>query len=142
MTGPSDRRQFPFRFAGFYRGPALVFGVTPASAKVVLDEDRLRVRFGPWRVETDLANVAAAHRTGPYSRVKTVGPAHLSLSDQGLTFATNAEAGVCIEFLEPVRGIEPLGLIRHPGLTVTVADCSGLIAALPWGDSDPGSRHP
>jgi len=37
---------------------------------------------------------------------------------------------VCLEFHEPVTGIDPLGLIRHPGLTVTVADPEGLAAAL------------
>jgi hypothetical protein len=60
----------------------------------------------------------------------TIGPAHLSFTDRGLTMATNGDRGVCIRFREPVAGIEPTGRIRHPGLTVTVADCDGLLARL------------
>jgi hypothetical protein len=48
---------------------------------------------------------------------------------------------VCLTFRDPVRGIDPIGLIRHPGLTVTVDDVDGLIEALrsegtPRGDLD------
>jgi hypothetical protein len=64
--------------------------------------------------------------TGPYSLIKTIGPAHLSFADRGLTFATNSERGLCIRFATPVRGLDPLGLVRHPAVTVTVADCDGL----------------
>ena len=42
---------------------------------------RFVARFGPWAVETPLANVARAEITGPYSTPKTVGPAHVSLAD-------------------------------------------------------------
>jgi len=37
---------------------------------------------------------------------------------------------VCICFREPVTGLDPTGRLRHPGLTVTVADVDGLVAAL------------
>jgi hypothetical protein len=33
-------------------------------------------------------------------------------------------------FREPVPGIDPVGKVRHPGLTLTVADCDGLVDAL------------
>lgn len=78
-------------------------------------------------------NISEVSLTGPYMFLKTAGPAHLSLSDRGITFASNSRQGVCIAFAEPVGGIEPLGVIKHPNLTVTVADCAGLLAAL--GDS-------
>lgn len=61
--------------------------------------------------------------TGPYRFVKTAGPAHLSLTDRGLTFATNGDRGVCLAMVEPVRGIDLFGLLPHPNLTLTVADC-------------------
>jgi hypothetical protein len=123
-------RRYGFRFAAPYRPAALVFGVTPRTASVVVGRGRLRVRFGPWLVQTPLSNVVSAAITGPYSFLKTAGPAHLSLADRGLTMATNGEAGVCIELAQPVTGIDPLGAIRHPALTVTVADCEGLVSAL------------
>lgn len=123
---PSDLTTYPFRFDGRYRLLGLPFGVTPPRAMVRLGAGWLLVRFGPWVVETPLANVTGAELTGPYRLVKTAGPAHLSLADQGLTFATNPDRGVCIRFGEPVAGIDVLGVLRHPALTVTVADVEGL----------------
>jgi hypothetical protein len=54
----------------------------------------------------------------------------LAVTDRGLTFATNGERGVLISFHEPVPGLEPTGLLRHPELTVTVADIDGLVERL------------
>ena len=121
---------FPFEFEPGYRLAARPFGVTAASAVVELTETDLAVRFGPWHVRTPLSNVVAASITGPYRFVKTAGPAHLSFSDRGLTFATNGRRGVFIEFAQPIQGIEPFGLLKHPNLTVTVTDVAGLVAAL------------
>ena len=86
-----------------------------------LDAAGLRVRFGPWLVETPLSNLAGAEATGPY-RVLRVFGVRLSLVDRGLTFGTTTRGGVCLRFREPVRGIDPWGRIRHPGLTVTVSE--------------------
>jgi hypothetical protein len=121
---------FDFRFTPAYRAAAAAFGVTPASAGVTVGDGRLAVRFGPWRLSTELDNVAGTEETGPYSWWKTIGPAHLSLADRGLTCATNPERGLCIRFARPVPGIEPTGRLLHPAVTVTVADPAGLAAAL------------
>ena len=122
--------RFPFSFAPAYRLPALVFGITPLTTYVEVDDASLRVRFGPWSLRTPLGNVAGVDLTGDYAFVKTAGPPHLSLSDRGVTFATNGDRGVCVRFHEPVRGIDPTGRIVHPGATVTVADPDGLAALL------------
>ncbi|MBV9729608.1 MAG: hypothetical protein JO309_09440 [Pseudonocardiales bacterium] len=121
---------FPFRFAAAYRLPGLLFGVTSATAGVWIDDAVLRIRFGPWRVRTPLTNVTSTVPTGPYSLIKTMGPAHLSFADRGLTCVTNSERGLCIRFAMPVRGLDPFGLVRHPAVTVTVADCDGLAKTL------------
>lgn len=121
---------FPFRFAAAYQLPGLLFGVTSATAGVWIDDTVLRIRFGPWRVRTPLTNVISTVHTGPYSLIKTIGPAHLSFADRGLTCATNSERGLCIRFATPVRGLDPFGLVRHPAVTVTVADCDGLATML------------
>ena len=81
-------------------------------------------------METNISNVRAAVVTGGYFVAKTAGPAHVSFRDRGLTFATNDARGVCITFDEPVTGIDAAGIIRHPALTVTVADPERLVAAL------------
>ena len=97
-----------------------------AGSGLELDADGLRVRFGPWLVTTPLANIAGAEVSAPFSPLRALG-VRLSLADRGLTFGTTTEGGVCLRFREPVRGIDPWGLIRHPGLTVTVCE-PGLVA--------------
>ena len=121
---------FDFSFDLLHRAFGLPLGITPRTAQVQVDGDRLVARFGLWRVSTPLTNVEGTETGGPYSPFKTVGPAHLSVADRGLTFATNSSRGLCIRFREPVPGIEPTGRLRHPGLTVTVADVEGLAAVL------------
>lgn len=63
-------RFFPFRFATIYRLPALLFGVTSATAGVWVDEAALRIRFGPWRLQTPLTNVVSTTQTGPFTLFK------------------------------------------------------------------------
>jgi hypothetical protein len=123
-------QEFPFRFERAYRLAALPFGVTPHNAMITLSDSRLRVRFGPWHVSTRLENITKVSITGPYAVIKTAGPARLTLSDRGLTFATNRERGVFLEFAAPIPGIAPTGRLRHPNLTVTAADCDALARAL------------
>lgn len=121
---------FPFRFDRAHRIPALPFGITPVTTWVRVGDRELTVRFGPWCVRTERANVAGTAVTGPFWTWRTAGPARVSLADGGLTCATNGERGLCVRFVEPVPGIEPLGLLRHPAVTVTVADCDRLAALL------------
>lgn len=125
-----DSARFPFRFAPSYRRLARLFGVTPERAWVDVGAEELTARFGPWRVKTPLRNIASVEVTGPYSFLKTAGPARLSITDRGLTFATNRDRGACISFHSPVKGIDRRGRIRHPELTVTVLDVDGLLKEL------------
>jgi hypothetical protein len=128
--------RFPFRFDPTYRRLARLFGVTPARAWVDLGEEELEARYGPWRLRTPTSNIAAAELTGPYAFFKTAGPARLGITDRGLTFASNGDRGVCINFHSPVPGI---GRIRHPELTVTVLDVDALMKALTA--RDPGGER-
>ena len=121
---------FDFDFDPKYQAMALLFGVTPARTGVEVENGRFVARYGYWRLETGLSNIVGTEVSGPYRVWTTIGPAHLSLADRGLTFASNRRRGVCITFKEPVPGLEPTGRLRHPGLTVTVADVDGLVRAL------------
>jgi hypothetical protein len=133
LPAPAFHR-FGFRFDWRYRVAAMPFGVTPGRTFVEVDERSdvpvLRAQFGLWHLETPLTNVADYEPSGPYALPKTIGPAHISLRDRGLTFASNSSAGLCISFREPVPAAEPFGVLRHPALTVTVDDVEGLAAAL------------
>jgi hypothetical protein len=126
----SDTKRFGFAFAPAYRLFAGAFGIGPATAWVDVGDRTLDARFGPWRVSTPLANISDVAVTGPYAFWKTAGPARLAITDRGLTFATNCDRGVLISFSSPVRGLDPLGVLRHPELTVTVADVDELAALL------------
>jgi hypothetical protein len=128
--------RFSFRFDPAYRRLARPFGVTPERAWVELREGRFEARFGRWRVCTPVSNIAAAEVTGPYSFLKTAGPARLAVTDRGLTFASNRERGVCITFHSPVPGIDLRGRIHHLELTVTVLDIDGLMSALTRDDPE------
>ena len=129
----TSAQHFDFAFADSYRWPARIFGVTPRTTGVLLQDGDLRVRFGPWSLRTAVGNIASAEHSGGFSFIKTAGPAHLSLADRGVTFATNGDRALCLRFHSPVKGIDPSGLIKHPGATLTVADPEALAEALGLG---------
>lgn len=110
------RRDEPFATA------SRLFGVTEDTGYVEIKDDQLEIRFGGWHLETPLRNVIRAEVTGPFHWWKVIGPPHLSLRDRGITFATSAGPALCVRFREPVAAIDPRGLIRHPGATVSVED--------------------
>jgi hypothetical protein len=121
--------QFEMAFDARFRLPLAALGVTPATAHVTVTADRLVACFGPWTCRTTPANVRTVGVTGPYRWYRVIGP-RLSLADHGLTFGTSAARGVCLLLREPVPGIDPLGVIRHPALTVTVADPEGFVTTV------------
>ncbi|MFA1541867.1 hypothetical protein [Actinomadura monticuli] len=120
-TSESTAERFEFAFDPRLARPLALLGIRPDTCHLTLSPSGLEARYGPWRVRTPLDNVAGAETSGPYSVWKAIG-ARVSLADRGLTFGTNARRGVCVRFHRPVRGIEPTGVLRHPGLTLTVAD--------------------
>lgn len=110
-----DKRLFPFW---------LPFGVRPGKDGVTItDAGTLLVTYGFLKLETPLTNISGAHVTRNY-RWWTAAGARTSLADDGLTFGTNRDAGVCIHFREPVPS--PLRRKGNSALTVTVADVSRL----------------
>lgn len=127
-AGARDVEQFSMAFDARFRLPLAAFGVTPETAHVTLAPDRLVACFGPWTCHTIPANVRDVTVTGPYRWYRAIG-ARLSLVDRGLTFGSSTGRGVCLLFREPVPGLDPLGLLRHPGLTLTVTEPERFAAA-------------
>lgn len=119
-----------FAFTAAYRAVAVPFLVSPRTSWIDVSDGALRVRFGPWRAETLVRNISSVQKTGGYSFVKTAGPAHLSLADKGVTFATNGRRGVCLQFADRVRVDAPVGHLSCPGLTVTPEDPDGFVRDL------------
>jgi hypothetical protein len=117
-----------------YAPVLLLCGFRASRDAVRVGNDLLRVTFGWFHLETPLSNVDGAHITRHY-RWWTAPGARLSRVDDGLTFGTNHEAGVCVHFRETV----PSSLRKrgHAALTVTVEDLQGLVDAL--GGAESGS---
>ena len=121
--------------------PLLVpFGLRGSKNGVTLtDEGSLSATFGFFKIKTPLANVTEAHITRNY-RWWTAFGVRGSMVDDGLSFGTNHNAGVCIHFAEKVPS--PLRRSGHSALTVTVADLEGLTNALAAGDGEASSASP
>jgi hypothetical protein len=122
--------RFDFRFEPVMQALALPFGVRPSNAFVEVDVEEVHIAFGPWHMRFPRADVGDVTETTGYWLPKVAGPPHLSFKDRGITFATNRERGLCMQLSTPHPGIGPLGLLKHPGATVTVADIGGLTHAI------------
>ncbi len=118
----------PFAFERPLDTWARRFAIVPTRSYVRVDDHGFEAVYGPWRVATAWSNVASVERTGPYRSWKVAGPAHLSWSDRGITMAATTVGGACVRFHEPVPGIDPLGVIRHPAATLGVADIDGFVS--------------
>ncbi|MEV0387072.1 hypothetical protein [Nonomuraea sp. NPDC050643] len=129
MSHYGETEQYAFVFDDRYRRLLGVLGIRPRTCLLTVTPQVLRVRFGPWFVVTPRGNVAGAELSGPYAPLKAVG-VRMSLADRGLTFGTSTEQGVCIRFHRPVRGSDPVGLLAHPALTVTVENPARLVERL------------
>ena len=115
-------RRFDFAWDPRAQRASRLFGITPARCWVDVDTETLDANFGRWRLTTPVANVAAVEVTGPYRLFKVIGPPRLGITDLGITFGTNGRRGVMLTFHEKVAAIEPFGVMRHPELTVTLAE--------------------
>ena len=103
------------------------FGLRPWHDGVAVGEEGFEARFGFVRLSTTMANISDAHVTRGY-RWWTAAGVRLSGADDGLTFGTNARAGVCIHFHAKVPTI--MRRSGHSALTVTVTDVDGLVRRL------------
>ena len=119
---------FPFRFDRRFAAFWVPFGARPGRDGVTLTGDgRFRATFGYLKVDTGIDNVAGGHVTEDYRWYTSVG-ARVSFADDGLTFGTNPDRGVCVHFRQRIPRV--LGFRPHSALTVTVEDCDGLVAAI------------
>jgi hypothetical protein len=126
---PLSVDRFEFAFDPRFRVPLRLLGVHPGSCHVVVDDERFQARYGPWKLVTPIDNVADVTVSGGYRWFRVIGPRG-SIKDRGATFGTNAWAGTCVSFREPVGALLGEGRFEHPGLTVTVADPDALADAV------------
>jgi hypothetical protein len=118
-----------------YLPVVLPFLLRPARDGVTLtDESELVATFGFFKIATPRSNISGAHITRHY-RWWTACGVRMSRVDDGLTFGTNHDGGVCIHFAQRVPS--PLRRSGHSALTVTVADLEGLTTALGGDEEEP-----
>ncbi len=121
-------RSFPYRFDNRFKALWWPIGARADRDGVTLtDEDTFIATFGRFRLETPLENISGAHITRDYRWWTAIGT-RLSFADDGLTFGTTTDHGVCVHFGERVKRV--LGRKDHSAITVTVDDASGLVRAL------------
>ncbi len=124
-------RHFRYAIDKRYLPVLLPFLLRPSRDGVILTDDDFVATFGLVKITTPRTNITGAHITRHY-RWWTACGVRMSRADDGLTFGTNRDAGVCVHFAEKVRS--PLRRAGHSALTVTVADLAELQAAL--GDAE------
>lgn len=118
---------FPYRIDDRWSRMARVFGVRPDVDGVTVDDDTFVATYGRKRVEVPRAGIDGAHITRDYTWYKAIGT-RLSFADDGLTFGTCTEGGVCVHFSPKIPKV--IGFRDHSALTVTVEDLEGLVAEL------------
>ena len=125
------RRYFPYAVDLRYLPVLVPFLLRPSKDGVTLtDTGEFVATFGLFKLATPVANVVDAHVTRHYRWWTSCG-VRMSRRDDGLTFGTNHDAGVCVHFAQKVPS--PLRRSGHSALTVTVADLEGLAQALGGG---------
>ena len=120
-------RFFPYAVDYRFAPVLLPLGIRPHKDGVTVSDDEVVATLGLFKVATPRANVDGAHVTRHYRWWTAVG-VRASFSDDGLTFGTNRDAGVCIHFKEKVPSL--MRRSGHSALTVTVRDLDGLVEAL------------
>jgi hypothetical protein len=120
-------QHFGYAIDRWYLPVLLPFGFKRDRDGVTLTDDAFEATFGFFRVTTARGNITEAHITRDY-RWWTAFGVRGSMADDGLSFGTNHEAGVCIHFAEKVPS--RLSKSGHSALTVTVEDLEGLTRAL------------
>jgi hypothetical protein len=128
-------RQFRYAIDNRYLPLILPFGLRRKRDGVTLGGDGSFVAtFGFFSVATSLDNITGAHVTRNY-RWWTAFGVRASMADDGLSFGTNHQAGVCVHFAAKVPS--RLSKSGHSALTVTVEDLEGLTAALGGDTGEP-----
>ena len=121
-------QHFAYAIDNRYLPLLLPFGLRRAKDGVTLTGDGSFVAtFGFFKLATPLANISGAHITRNYRWWTAFGVRGPHVDD-GLSFGTNHDGGVCIHFTEKVPSL--LRRSGHSALTVTVADLEGLTTAL------------
>ena len=129
-------RTFPYRLDNRWFALFKVLGVSEGDGVELTAADGFVATYGRLRIVTPLDNIVTTEVTGPHRWWTAVG-VRLSMADDGITFGTNHDRGLCIEFAERIPRV--MGLRKHSSLWVSVADPEGLAGAIEAARKTPGN---
>ena len=121
-------QRFPIRIGARSRTFLRLWTATAESAYVDLDDGpdaAIDVRFGRFRFQTPVANMASWRIAGPFRWITAIG-VRRSVRHADVSFAGSPHGGVRIDFKQPVKW----GFMRVPAIYVGVDDLEGLAAEL------------
>lgn len=140
-TVPGMGERFDYRFDRRWAGLFATLRVKGSDGVEITDDGRLLATYGWAKIDTPVTNVDHTEISGPHRWWTAVG-LRLSFADDGITFGTNSERGLCIGFVERVPKV--IGWRPHSALWVSVTDPEGLAAAIESAGGGPlrGPDHP
>ncbi|MGB0437941.1 MAG: hypothetical protein ACPGVY_17565 [Mycobacterium sp.] len=118
---------FPYRLDRRWAPLFAAIGVSDQDGVDLTEDGLLRATYGRFSIETPLDNIDHTEVSGPHRWYTAVG-LRLSFTDDGITFGTNHEAGLCIAFKQKIPKV--IGFKDHSALWVSVADPEALAAAI------------
>lgn len=118
---------FRYRLDNRWKALFVALGVGDDDGVGLTEDGRLIATFGRVRIETPIDNIDHTEISGPHRWYTAVG-LRLSFTDDGLTFGTNHQRGLCIAFRERIPKV--IGFRDHSALWVSVADPEGLADAI------------
>jgi len=118
---------FPYRLDRRWAPLFAAIGVSDQDGVDLTEDGLLRATYGRFSIETPLDNIDHTEVNGPHRWYTAVG-LRLSFTDDGITFGTNHEAGLCIAFKQKIPKV--IGFKDHSALWVSVADPEALAAAI------------
>ena len=127
MDSTEKDQFFPYRFDQRWKALFAMLRVKKTDGVTITEFGLLHATYGRWQVETPVSNIDHTLVTGPHRWYTAVG-LRLSTADDGVTFGTNADEGLCIAFSEKVPKV--IGFRNHSALWVSVADPEGLANAI------------
>jgi hypothetical protein len=122
-----DEQFFSYRFDDRWKPMFKILGVDRDDGVTVGVDGSLVATYGRASVRTHVDNVDHTEISGPHRWYTAVG-LRLSFTDDGLTFGTTHERGLCVAFVDPVDRV--IGFRPHSAIWVSVADPEALASAI------------
>jgi hypothetical protein len=118
---------FPYDRDDSWKPLFMLLRLSDDDGVTVTDDGILRATYGKAKIETPLENIDHTELTRDHRWYTAVG-IRLSFSDDGITFGTNNQAGLCIGFVEKIPKV--MGFKDHSALWVSVAEPDKLAEAI------------